>query len=79
MGLVLMALINWLLKLKMHANTYFFFKFYFIWKYDMKYFFYIFERLGHIHENKTFFSFLFSFFCNILEKTKYFNIGFVSL
>jgi len=29
-----------------------------------------------MHENETF---LLDFFCNILEKIKYFNIGFVSL
>jgi hypothetical protein len=42
--------------------------------------FYIFERLGRMHENKTFF-FCFSkyCFCNISEKIGYFNIGFVFL
>jgi len=36
MGLVLIALINWLLKFKMHANTYLFLEI-FVWKYDMNF------------------------------------------
>jgi len=40
-------------------------------------FFFIFERLGSMHENKTFYYFIFK--KNILTKIKYFNIGFVSL
>ena len=35
-----------------------------------------FYRLGRIHENKNIFFFN---FCNVLMKTKYFNMGFVSL
>jgi hypothetical protein len=69
-----MALINWLLKLKMHINTYFLnFCFGMKIRYEI---FYIFERLDQIrYEDKIF---LF-FFCNISEKTKYFNTKFVSL
>jgi len=37
-------------------------------------FFKIFERLGHMHENKIFFYFFFA-----SMKTKYFNTGFVYL
>ena len=44
--------------------------------------FYIFERLDHMHENKTFF-FVFHIYiyiyCNISEKTEYFNTKFIFL
>ena len=40
--------------------------------------FLFFERLGRMHENKTFYFFIFLFF-NVLMKTEYFNTGFVSL
>jgi hypothetical protein len=53
MCLVLMTLINWLLKLKMHVNTYVFFL---IFLYENTiWIFYIFKRLSWMHENKTFF------------------------
>jgi hypothetical protein len=67
MSLVHMALINWLLKLKMHANTFFFWILFCmkIW-YET---FYIFERLGPMHENKTFFFHI--LFSNISEKIEY--------
>jgi hypothetical protein len=53
MSLVLIALINWLLKLKMHANMYLLKAFFFCMK--VLYDFYIFERLSRMHENKIFF------------------------
>jgi hypothetical protein len=71
-----MALINWLLKLKMHANTLFL-----IFLYENTiWIFYIFERLDHMHENKNYFFFVFPYiFWNISEKTEYFNTRLVSL
>jgi hypothetical protein len=51
-----MALINWLLKLKMHANTYFF-EFCFVWKYDMKIFILLRDLAVYI-KTRPFFSYL---------------------
>ena len=42
-------------------------------------FFFIFEKLGCMHDNKIYFFGFIIFFCNVLTKTMYFNIGFVSL
>jgi hypothetical protein len=59
------------IKVKMHAKTYvFFFEIFFVWKYNV--IFFLFRRLGRMHENKT-------FFLIFLTKTKYFNTRFVSL
>jgi hypothetical protein len=43
-----------------------FFFVFFEWKYDMIFFFFIFERLGRMHENKIYFCFI--IFCNVLTK-----------
>jgi hypothetical protein len=51
-----MALINWLLKLKMHANTYFF-EFCFVWKYDMKIFILLRDLAVYIKTRPFFFLF----------------------
>jgi hypothetical protein len=77
-----MALINWLLNPKIHANTYFFE----LWKNNM--IFYTFERLDHIHNYKTCFCIfflsekisrdLFLEFVEISTKNRYFNIGSIS-
>jgi len=65
----------------MHVNTYIVLKFPLLYENMMLQYLYIYilERLGHMHENKTFlFLFLFYFFDD-LTKTKYFNTGLVSL
>jgi hypothetical protein len=72
-----MAIINLLLKLKYMLK--YFFDLFLFYVYKKRYnFFFIFERLGRMHENKIFFLF-YNLFCNVLTKTRYFNIGFVSL
>jgi len=73
-----MAWINWLLKPKCMLIYILFWNFLCcvkIWCYNI--YIYILERLGRMHENKTFL-FLFYFFDD-LTKTGYFNTGFVSL
>jgi hypothetical protein len=67
-----MAWINWLLKPKCMLIHILFWNFLCcvkIWCYNI--YIYILERLGRMHENKTFFE--------NLTKTDYFNTGFVSL
>jgi len=55
-----MTLINWLLKLKMHINTYFL---NFCYGLKIRYEnFYIFERLGRMRENMIFFLYFFVIF-----------------
>jgi len=44
--------------------------------YEDTIFIFIFERLGRMHENKTFYFYIFIF---VFMKTRYFNTGFVSL
>jgi len=61
---VLVTLINWLLNPKCML------KLFFLWRYNMIFFL---ERLGCMHENKTF------FFCYVLTKTRYFNTRFIFL
>jgi len=75
-----MALINWLLKPKMHANTYLFYVL-FLMKIRYK-FLYFFEKLSRMHENKISFNcFLFkkNLFAIFQKKIEYFNTGFASL
>ena len=66
------------IKAKMHANTYIVSEIFFccvkIWCYNI--YIYMLERLGRMHENKTF---LIYFIFYVLTKTGYFNTGFVSL
>jgi hypothetical protein len=72
-----MTLINWLLKLKMHVNTYILFEFFCI---KIQYEFFIFLRdFAECMETRHLFCCFSIFFCNISEKTEYFNIKFVSL
>jgi len=70
------TLINCLLKPKCML-IHIFEIFFVIWKYNMIFFYFIFERLGRMHENKIFFLFYFYFF--VLPKTGYFNTKLVSL
>jgi len=66
------------IKAKMHANTYFW-NFLFLYSNTIWFIIIIIiERLGRMHENKTFYFFIFYFFY-VLTKTGYFNTGFVSL
>ena len=67
-----------LLKPKMHVKTYFIFEiFYVVWDYSMIFFF-IFEKLGRMHENKAFCVCVYNFY-NVSMKTGYFNTNFVFL
>jgi hypothetical protein len=59
------------IKAKMHANIYIFEVFFVVWKYNMIFFFFTFERLGRMHENEDMFLFY------VLMKIGYFNTGFV--
>jgi hypothetical protein len=74
---VLVTLINLLLKPKMHIKTYFIFEiFYVVWDYSM--IFFIFEKLGRMHENKAFCVCVYNFYI-VSMKTGYFNTNFVFL
>ena len=76
-----MALIKWLLKLKMNANTFFLILLCMKIRYEILFFLYIFfERIDRMHKNKIFFLFFHIYiYCNILEKIRYFNTRFVFL
>jgi len=66
------TLINWLLKSKCMLHIFWIFPL----MYEDTIFIFIFERLGRMHENKTFYFYIFIF---VFMKTRYFNTGFVSL
>jgi len=72
-SLVLVTLINWLLRQKMHAKTYFLE--FFCMKIRCDFVFYLWETLLYAWKQ----NFYIFFFCNISEKTGYFNTGFAFL
>jgi hypothetical protein len=63
------------IKTKIHAKTYIFW-ICFVWKYNMIFFFYLWETWSYALKQ---YFFCFIIFCNVSTKTGYFNTGFVSL
>ena len=72
MDRVLVTLINRLLKLKMHVDTYTFFD-----VNTIRIFLIVFRALAVCMKTKHIYIYI--YICNILKKTGYFNTGFVSL